>query len=181
MHAHRFTRRTVTIAVTAIVAAGAFAASAAAILTPSAGTTQTQMSNVAESDPSTTSSTTWVPLPGSDIPMTLFASGLINARFTAESLCTGAGSGWCSVRVVVYSAAPGNFAELNPASGRDFAFDSDEAGSADDLYESNAMERSLRLPAGDYRFRVEYAVTALTSNPVTSRLDDWHFAVEASA
>jgi hypothetical protein len=60
----------------------------------------------------------------------------------------------------------------------DFAFDTDTAGSTDDLWESNAMERSVRLPAGAYRFRVEYAVTA---NAVTSRLDDWHFAVEASA
>ena len=71
--------------------------------------------------------------------------------------------------------------KLDPASAKDFAFDSDEAGSADDLYESNAMERSIRLPAGLYRFRVERAVTALTASPVASRLDDWHFAVEASA
>jgi hypothetical protein len=175
------TRRPLTIAVTAIVAVGAFAATAAAVLTPSLGKTQTQMSNVAETDASSTSSTTWVPVPGSDVPMTLSASGLINARFTAESACTGAGSGWCSVRIVVYSAATSSFTELNPASGTDFAFDSDTGGSADDLYESNAMERSIRLPAGSYRFRVEYAVRALTSDPVTSRLDDWHFAVEASA
>lgn len=181
MHARFLTRRPLTIAVTAIVAAGAFAATAAAVLTPSNGTTQTQMSNVASTDASTTSSTTWVPLPGSDVPMTLSSSGLINARFTAESQCNGVGSGWCSVRIVVYSAATGQFTELNPASGTDFAFDSDEAGTADDMYEGHAMERSIRLPAGAYRFRVEYAVVALSANPVTSRLDDWHFAVEASA
>jgi hypothetical protein len=139
------------------------------------------MSNVAETNDSSTSSTTWVPVPGSDVPMTLSASELINARFTAESSCTGAGSGWCSVRIVVFSAAAGTFTELDPASGRDFAFDSDAAGNTDDLWESNAIERSLRLPAGAYRFRVEYAVNPSTASPVTSRLDDWHFAVEASA
>jgi hypothetical protein len=180
MHIRQFTRRSLTIAVTSVVAAGAFAATAAAVLTPSHGTTQTQMSNVASTDASTTSSKTWVPVPGSDVPMTLTASGLINARFTAESSCSGAGTGWCSVRIVVFSAATSSFTELNPASGMDFAFDADTTGSADDLWESNAMERSIRLPAGDYRFRVEYAVGS-TSSPVTSRLDDWHFAVEASA
>jgi hypothetical protein len=178
MHIRQFTRKPVAIAVTSIVAVGAFTATAAAVLTPSRGTTQTQMSNVAGTDFSSTSSTTWVPVPGSDVPMTLSASGLINARFTAESSCSGAGTGWCPVRIVVYSAATSSFTELNPASGMDFAFDSDTSGSADDLWESNAMERSIRLPAGAYRFRVEYAVTA---NAVTSRLDDWHFAVEASA
>jgi hypothetical protein len=84
------------------------------------------------------------------------------------------------VRIVVFSAATSSFTELNPASGMDFAFDADTTGNADDLWESNAMERSIRLPAGAYRFRVEYAVES-TSSPVTSRLDDWHFAVEASA
>jgi hypothetical protein len=181
MHIRQFTRRPLIIAVSSIVAVGAFTATAAAVLTPSSGTTQTQMSNVAGTDASSTSSTAWVPVPGSDVPMTLSASGLINARFTAESSCTGAGSGWCPVRIVVYSVATSLFTELNPASGTDFAFDSDMAGSADDLYESNAMERSIRLPAGAYRFRVEYAVKALTPSAVTSRLDDWHFAVEASA
>jgi hypothetical protein len=180
MHVRKLTRKPFTIAITAIVMAGALAATAAAIVTQSSGTTQIQMKNVGSTDPSSTSSTTWVPVPGSDIAMTLSTSDLINARFTAESLCAGAGSGWCSARIVVYSDATGNFTELNPASGTDFAFDSDAAGSADDLYESNAIERSLRLPAGDYRFRVEYAVTVLTNDAVISRLDDWHFAVEAS-
>jgi len=180
MYIRQFTRKPLTIAVAAIVATGVLAATASAVLTPSSGTTQTQMKNVAGSDPSTTSSTSWVSVPGSDIPMTLSASGLINARFTAESLCTG-GAGWCSVRIVVFSADTGTFTELNPASGTDFAFDSVNDGSADDRYESNAMERSLRLPAGAYRFRVEYAVDALAASPVTSRLDDWHFTVQASA
>jgi hypothetical protein len=180
MHVYQLTRKSVTIAVTAIIAAGAFAATAAA-LTTSNGTTQTQMKNAAGTDASTTSSTAWVTVPGSAMPIALEARGLINARFTAESSCTGAGSGWCSVRIVVHSAATGDVTELDPASAKDFAFDSDEAGSADDRYESNAMERSIRLPAGLYRFRVERAVTALTASPVTLRLDDWHFAVEASA
>jgi hypothetical protein len=181
MHVRQFTRRPLTIAVTAIVAAGAFVVSAAADVTSSDGTAQTQMSNVAVTDPSSTSSTTWEPLAASALPMKLTKSGLINARFTAESSCTGAGSGWCSVKIVVYDAATGIFTELNPASDTDFAFDSDTAGSASDLYESNAMERSIRLPPGDYRFLVYHAVRPLTANPVTSRLDDWHFAVEASA
>jgi hypothetical protein len=186
MHVRQFTRKPLTIAVAAIIATGAFAATAAAVLTASSGTTQTQMSNASSTDVSTTNSTTWQPLAGSDVPLTLSASGLINARFTAESSCTGfaTGVGFCSVRIVAINSA-GTVTELSPASSRDFVFDTDAAGTANDQYESNAMERSLRLPAGDYRFRIEIAVTAPTTNPnpspVTARLDDWHFAVEASA
>jgi hypothetical protein len=181
MHIGHFTRRPLTIAAAALAFTGAFAATAAAVFTSSTGKAQVQMSNAASTDASTTASTTWTPVTGSDVPMTLTASGLINARFTAESSCSGAGNGWCSVRIVVYSVATGMFTELDPASGTDFAFDSDAAGAADDMWESNAIERSVRLPAGAYRFRVEQAVVPMSASTVSSRLDDWHFAVEASA
>jgi hypothetical protein len=177
MHIPRFTHKPISIAVAALVATGALAATAAAVVTTSQGTTQMQMSNVASTDASTTSSTSWVSVPGSDVPMKLASGGIINARFTAESACTGPDNGWCSARIVVYSVATNTFTELEPASGMDFAFDS--AATSADAWESHAIERSIRLPEGSYRFRVEYAVHAPTTT-VTSRLDDWHFAVEAS-
>jgi hypothetical protein len=104
-------------------------------------------------------------------------SELINARFTAESGCRGSAIGSCSVRIVAHSAATGTVTELQPASGMNFTFDSTNHG-GNDLQESHAMERSLRLPAGHYRFGVQHAVSI---GSISSSLDDWHFAVEASA
>ena len=64
---------------------------------------------------------------------------------------------------------------FDPASGIDYAFDSNPAGAADDLWEGNAMERSKRLGPGTYRVRVQRRVT---NAGTIFRLDDWHFAVE---
>ena len=94
----------------------------------------------------------------------------IDARFSAESQCTGSG-GWCSVRVLLIRPN-GTSIELNPRSGTDFAFDS--AGS--DNWESHAIERtSSFLGAGTYRVKVQAGVVAGASS---LRLDDWTFAVE---
>ncbi len=68
--------------------------------------------------------------------------------------------------------------ELDPISGLDFAFDTSTGNaSIDDLAEGHAMERSRRLPKGDYRLRVQYSVSAGSTK---FTVDDWHFAVEAS-
>ena len=64
---------------------------------------------------------------------------------------------------------------FNPASGLDYAFDSNPAGAIDDQWEGNAMERSVRLQSGTYRIRVQRAVNNATT---IFRLDDWHLAVE---
>jgi hypothetical protein len=63
---------------------------------------------------------------------------------------------------------------LVPANG----IATDVAGAATGEQQSHAIERSLRLPAGNY---VVYAQQAVTNNAVTLRLDDWHMAVEISA
>jgi len=175
----RFTRRrTSRIAAVTILAVLGFAGTAAAVLSLSAGGAQVRMDNRGETAPSFTNSPAWVDLPGSAITVSV-ASGsrLINARFTAESICRGANTGVCAVRIV--AVTPAGIIELDPASGLDFAFDSDVPGAVDaDMAEAHAMERSRRLPQGTYSLRVQRAVT---NNTVGFTVDDWHFAVETSA
>ena len=113
----------------------------------------------------------FVDVPGATTTVTIASRTrrMLDARFTAESQCSGTG-GWCSVRIVVIRPN-GSLLELNPRSGTDFAFDS--AGS--DNWESHAIERtSPYLPAGRYRVKVQAGVVGATS----IRLDDWTFAVE---
>jgi hypothetical protein len=170
--AHRV--KTATLAVTAIVACGALATTAAAVLTASSGGTQITMDNAGETAAAPAPGMAWANLPGSDINVN--GDSVINARFTAESTCNGEGAGACVVRIIAVNAA--GVTPLDPASGNDFAFDTDVPGGVDfDLAEGHAMERSRRLADGPYVIRVQYAVT----NPATAfRLDDWHFAVETS-
>ena len=114
-----------------------------------------------------TSSAAWVAVPNTTVSVTLPASRLINARYTAESICTG--GSWCSVRIV-YITSAGTVIELGPQSGTDFAFDS-----PNDLWESQAVERTSRtyVPAGTYRVQVQAAVVGGSS----FRLDDYHLNV----
>jgi hypothetical protein len=121
-------RKHVTVASIALVVVGASVATAVAGPSPSNGDAQVQMINVAQTDATSTSSVAWVPLPEANITMAVppNATRLVNARFTAESNCTGASNalGYCSVRIVAVNAASGAVVELDPASGTDFAFDS---------------------------------------------------------
>jgi len=175
LHGGRIYRRAATIVTATILAIGAFASIAAAVLTASNGAGQVRMDNRGETAPATTNSTTWVNLPGSGIPVNA-DSRLINARFTAETTCNGPNAGACVVRIVAVNAA--GITELDPASASDFAFDTDVLGAGDaDGAEGHAMERSRRLLDGAYTIRVQYAVTNATT---TFQLDDWHFAVETS-
>jgi len=123
---------------------------------------------------STTSSTAFVNVPGAAIAMSVPSgtSRLFDAWYHAESRVTGSAGLYCTVRVVVFNAA-GALAELHPQAGTDFAFDS--AGSAQDYWEAHAIERSIRLAAGSYRFVVQYRVSG---GAASCRLDDWHFAVQ---
>lgn len=104
--------------------------------------------------------------------LTISNPRVINARFSAETACTGV-SGYCSVRIVVVDAATGARTELDPAAAYDFAIDT--AGSTDN-WEGHAIERTSGiLPAGTYRVRVQAAVVSGAAN---LRLDDWTLAVE---
>ncbi|GAA2512698.1 hypothetical protein GCM10010201_05130 [Pilimelia columellifera subsp. columellifera] len=97
---------------------------------------------------------------------------MIDARYTAETMCSGASAGWCSLRIIATrTSAPGFTVELNPAAGTNFAIDS-----TDGSWEGHAMERSSNyLPAGNYVVSTQAAVV----NGATSLwLDDSHMAVE---
>lgn len=128
--------------------------------------------DTAWSVPAATPSGTWVNVPGMVRTVTVPSgtSRLIDARFTAETQCTG--GSWCSARIVVINSA-GGITELYPQSGTDFALDAPSG----DLWEGHAIERNSRtfLPAGTYRVQVQ---AAKVGNP-TFRIDDMHLAVEA--
>ena len=105
-------------------------------------------------------------------------SRLLIARFAGESLCSGpatAAQGYCSVQIIATNVATGASVLFDPASGVDYAFDSNPTGAVDDLWEGHAMERSKRLRAGTYRIRVQWRVTSATT---VFRLDDWHYSLE---
>jgi hypothetical protein len=171
-HAGRSYRRSATIAAATILAIGAFAGTAAAMLTGSTGGSQISMDNRGDDAPSATSNMVWTNVPGAEV--VLNNAHVINARFTAESTCNGPASGGCVVRII---ADNGAIVDLDPSSGTDFSFDTDLPGAGEvDAREGHAMERSRHLE-GAYSIRVQYAVTNAAT---TFTLDDWHFAVENS-
>jgi hypothetical protein len=159
----------------ALFITGALTGTAAAVL-GSAGGAQVRVDKRTETAASVTNSTAFVDLPGAAVTVSVPGgqSRLFDASFTAESLCAGPNSGYCSLRIVATNVVTGGSVQLNPASGIDYAFDSDQAGAAQDLWEGNAMDRSIRLPGGTWRIRVQRAVT---NNTISFRLDDWHLAV----
>lgn len=124
---------------------------------------------VTETNAQTTSSTSFVALPGATANITVPAGKfqLVNARFSAESYCfSSTATGWCSVRIL----ADGT--EMLPDSGIDFAFDA--SGNADDFWEGHAMERTLVLGQGAHTISVQWVVT---DPSIFFRLDDWTLAV----
>jgi hypothetical protein len=143
-----------------------------AVITGVSGTISDQQRYVNETTAWSTGAPAFVDVPGAVTTITV-PSGtrrMIDARFTAESLCTGSSGTWCSVRIVVVRPS-GVLLELNPRSGTDFAFDS----AGPDNWESHAIERtSPYLGAGTYRVKVQAGVVSASS----LRLDDWTFAVE---
>jgi hypothetical protein len=166
----------------ALFAAGILTGTATAVLGASSGGAQLRVDKRTNNLPSTTKRTTFLDLPGANVVVRVpkNQSRLYDVPFFAESRCTWPGSGgWCSVRIIATNLANNASVELNPASGIDYAFDSDPTpGAIDDNWEGHGMERSRRLFGGangaTYRIRVQYAVT----NPnITFTLDDWHLAV----
>jgi hypothetical protein len=113
---------------------------------------------------------TWQTVPATSINVTVpnGTRRLLTARFGAESLCEG--GGWCSVRVVYNRLPGGPLTELSPASGADFAFDSEG-----DLWDQHLIERTSAnyLPAGVYRVSVQAQRVSSTA----FRLDDYHLNV----
>jgi hypothetical protein len=100
------------------------------------------------------SSSTPTVLPGMTAKITVPAgnTALLIARFSAESACSGDDAGqpdWCIATIKVGPA------EMSPQTGTDFAFDSTDSGAESSAsWESHAMERVRRVPAGTYTVRV---------------------------
>jgi hypothetical protein len=109
-------------------------------------------------------------------------TALINARFHAESQCTGGGAfGYCSVRILI-GGVPGE--PHQPVDGSDFAFDSTDSG--DELngsWEAHAMERHrcMRNPSTTSSLVVPVLVQwRVVGAGVLFRLDETSLAVERS-
>lgn len=97
------------------------------------------------------------------------ATRIVDARFTAESLCTGT-AGWCSARIVLVNAAGTTVSELHPVVGTDYKFDT--LGGAE---ETGVLERTSGfIGAGTYTVRVQALRMAGVSQ---FTLDDQHLTV----
>lgn len=126
---------------------------------------------VTETNAQSTSSTSYVNLPGASASITVPAGKihLVNVRFSAESYCFGSTSdagNWCTARVLVDGT------EMLPNASSDYAFNAN--GTADDFWEGHAMERTLVVGAGTHTITVQWAVTSAN---LFFRLDDWTMAV----
>jgi hypothetical protein len=177
-------RRTIAGAVVAGLAlTGGLAGTASALFTSDAGGAQVEIHARTDNVASSTSSLVYADIPNAAVTLTVPAGQgrLVHTSFTGASRCSGLTPAGlvpaCRVRVVATNVATGATHEFNPRGGIGF-FDSDAPGSADDMYESHAMDRSLRLATGTYRIRAQRAVSHAS---IAFRLDDWHFTVRANA
>jgi hypothetical protein len=132
-----------------------------------------QVTSQTSSSASTTTSTAYADLAGSAQTITVPAGeqARVYVLFTAESRCTGGGAlQYCGVRILV----DGN--ELTPAVGGDFAFDSNENGTANAGYlASHALARvSDELAAGNHQVKVQIRTTSAAT---TFRVDDWALVI----
>ena len=171
-------RKTLLLAVVAVMLVLA-SGTAFAALTVAHGGSIDRVIIARETTDSTTNSTSFVPVPGASAEVLINpgASRLIMARYSAESACSGP-RGYCSIRIVARNNATGAITQLEPAVGKDMAFDSTDGGEESPAsWESHSMDRSLRLGAGSYTIRAQRAVT---SSATTFRLDDWSLTVEQS-
>ncbi|MEW1847965.1 hypothetical protein AB0392_59260 [Nonomuraea angiospora] len=145
---------------------------AAAVSSFQTGTQTSVQSYTGESSPWTAQTVgAWGNIPTASVNVTV-PSGttrFVDARFTAESVCAGDASAWCSVRIVVINSA-GTTTELQPVTSTDYRFDS--PGGAE---EAHALERfSAPLGPGTYTVRVQ----ALRITGITQfTLDDYAFVV----
>ena len=115
----------------------------------------------------------WADLPNAQIWVDVppGTSKLILATFSAESVCHGTPSGWCSVRILI------NAAEGAPAVGNDFAFDSNDSGTeGGSSWESHSLQRYRWVynPSLDATLWVPVVVQRYTTDEALYlRLDDW--------
>lgn len=164
----RLSKRFAVVAGTAVATLALLAGAAAAVSTYRVGGVTTRQyfatNDVAWAVPGPN---TWQTVPGTGVVASTSTRTVIDARFSAESLCQG--GGWCSVRII-YSSNGGPWTELAPQSGVDYAFDSDG-----DLWDQHSVERSsgVYLPAGT----ISVVVQAMRVSATAFRLDDYHLTV----
>ena len=177
-------RRIKRVAIVIAALSLALTATATAVITSTKGGLQVSVDKRTGDTPSSTSNNmAWSEINGASVVVSVPAgqSRLYDVPFYAESQCSGPMGGTCAVRIVALNLDTGVPIELSPASGLDFAFDTDVPGAPDDLREAHAMERSARLTADDdgtdYQIEVHYRVT---NNQTVFTLDDWHLAVIAN-
>jgi hypothetical protein len=132
--------------------------------------------------PFTTSSPTWVQVPGAQVEFTIpqGMDGTLLATFSSETLCTGA-SGFCRARIMVDDPATGASGpvELGPDAGG-FAFDSTDGGSESiGSWESHSAQRvgDFGAASDTWVAWVEVSTFAAVGN-VSLRLDDWVLSLQ---
>jgi hypothetical protein len=126
---------------------------------------------VAGASPTTTSSTSYVDVPGATLNITVPAGQtmLVTATFAAESSCSGGAAGnWCSMKIVIGGS------DGTPDSDGDFAYDSNDGETAAS-WESHSFSRFRTLGAGNYTVTAQQLVTNAST---VLRLDDWTLIVE---
>jgi hypothetical protein len=118
----------------------------------------------------------FVSLPGAFQVITIPTgfSQLVQARFTAESQCSGPSGSYCAVRIIAFNANTRASVELHPQVGINHVFHR----AASDLFESHSIARAGRLGAGTYSIIVQRATTL---DAMTFVLDDWIFEVDLSS
>ena len=114
---------------------------------------------------------TWSDIPSAAAAVTV-PSGttrVVDARFTAESLCNGTSTAWCVVRIIIVNSA-GTATEFSPVVGVDFKFDTPGTQEA-----AHGLERfSPSLASGTYTVKAQ----ALRISGITTfTLDDYVLAV----
>jgi hypothetical protein len=114
---------------------------------------------------------TWSDVPSTVVTVTVptGTTKLVDARFTAESLCDGLSTAWCSVRIII-TGPTGVVTELSPVTSTDYKFDTPGG-----LEEAHAVQRfSPPIGPGTYTVRAQ----ALRMNGITTlTLDDYVLAV----
>jgi hypothetical protein len=120
----------------------------------------------------TNTANTWQKVTGSTVKVVVpsHVTRLLNARFMAESYCTG-DTAWCSVRIVARKGS-GTPQEFRPRVADDFAFDAPGG----EEWEGNSVDRSLRLSSGTWYVWVQGFMEGGTTGSMY--LDDWHFEVD---
>jgi hypothetical protein len=163
-------RRPPAVVAAVILVCGCFAATAAATFSSSAGSNQLSIMNVGSTGSTAMNTPGWIPVVGATRTVHVPSGGaVINARFTAESNCTGLAGSSCLAKIKATAL------QLNPKiASPPFVFDS-RAGAAH--RGSLGIERSITLAAGTYAVNVRMNVSPNASFSVKN----WHLAVEMSA